>query len=48
MNAVIKGGSRDVGFALRRELLGKQLFQVRTKIAESALVALPPVSLSAI
>ena len=48
MSAVIKGGSRDIGTALRRELLGKQLFQVRTKIAESALVALPPVSLSAI
>jgi hypothetical protein len=48
MGAVIKGGGRDVAFALRRELLGKQLFQVRTKIAESALVALPPVSLSAI
>jgi hypothetical protein len=48
MSAVIKGGSRDVGSALRRELMGKQLCVVRTKIAESALVALPPVSLSAI
>ena len=46
MNAVIKGGSSAVGSALRRELVGKQLFQVRTKIAESALVALPPVSLA--
>ena len=48
MNAVIKGGSSAVVTALRRELVGKQLFQVRTKIAESALVALPPVSLSAV
>ena len=46
MNAVIKGGSSAVVTALRRELVGKQLFQVRTKIAESALVALPPVSLA--
>ncbi|HEY5722115.1 MAG TPA: hypothetical protein VIT45_07320 [Allosphingosinicella sp.] len=46
MNAVIKGGSSAVGSALRRELVGKQLFQVRSKIAESALVALPPVSLA--
>ena len=46
MNAVIKGGSRSVVSALRRELVGKQLFQVRSKISESALVALPPVSLA--
>lgn len=46
MNAVIKGGSSAVGLALRRELVGKQLFQVRSKIAETALVALPPVSLA--
>ncbi|HMJ93654.1 MAG TPA: hypothetical protein VK472_06110, partial [Allosphingosinicella sp.] len=46
MNAVIKGGSSAVGSALRRELVGKQLFQVRSKIAESALVALPPVNLA--
>jgi hypothetical protein len=46
MNAVIKGGSSAVGSALRRELMGKQLFLVRSKIPESALVALPPVSLA--
>ena len=46
MNAVIKGGSTAVVTALRRELVGKQLFQVRSKISESALVALPPVSLA--
>ncbi len=45
--AVVKGGSRDIGLALRRELIGRKLFQVRTAIADSALVALPPISLSA-
>ena len=45
--AVVKGGSRDIGLALRRGLVGKRLFQVRTPISESALVALPPVKLSA-
>jgi hypothetical protein len=43
--AVIKGGSRDIGSAFRRELIGKKLFLVRSAIAESAFVALPPVSL---
>ena len=45
--AVVKGASRDIGLALRRELMGKKLFRVRTTISESALVALPPISLSA-
>ena len=45
--AVVKGGSRDIGLALRRGLMGKKLFQVKTAISESALVALPPISLSA-
>jgi hypothetical protein len=45
--ALIKGGSRDIGIALRRELIGKKLFLVRSAIAESALVALPPISLRA-
>lgn len=45
--AVVKGGSRDIGLALRRGLIGKKLFQVRTAISESALVALPPIKLSA-
>lgn len=45
MGAVIRGGSKDVSLALRRELLGKKLFQVRSAISESALVALPPVNL---
>lgn len=45
--AVVKGGSRDIGLALRRELIGKKLFQVRTAFTEPALVALPPVSLGA-
>jgi hypothetical protein len=44
--AVVKGGSRGIGLALRRELIGKKLFLVRSAISESALVALPPVSLS--
>jgi hypothetical protein len=45
--AVIRGGSREMASALRRELLGKKLFLVRTRIRESALVALPPLDLSA-
>jgi|GEM_PF-5644429 len=45
--AVVKGASRDIGLALRRELIGKRLFRVRTTISESALVALPPINLSA-
>jgi hypothetical protein len=45
--ALVKGGSRDIGLALRRELIGKKLFLVRSAIAESALVALPPISLKA-
>lgn len=45
--AVVKGGSRDIGLALRRGLIGKKLFQVRSAFSEPALVALPPVSLSA-
>jgi hypothetical protein len=45
--AVVKGGSRDIGLALRRGLIGKKLFQVQTSFTEPALVALPPVSLSA-
>lgn len=47
MSSVIKGGSRGVGLALSRELLGKKLFVVRSAISGSALVALPPLSLSA-
>ena len=43
--AVVKGGSRDIGSAFRRELVGKKLFLVRSAINESALVALPPVNL---
>jgi hypothetical protein len=43
--AVVKGGSRDIGSAFRRELVGKKLFLVRSAISESALVALPPVNL---
>jgi hypothetical protein len=48
MSAMVKGGSRDIGLALRRELMGKKLFQMRSAIGESALVALPPVSLGAV
>ncbi len=47
MGAVVKGGGHDIGLALRRELLGKKLFQMRSVIKESALVALPPVNLAA-
>jgi hypothetical protein len=46
-SAVVKGGSRDIGFAFQRELVGKKLFLVRSAITDSALVALPPVSLRA-
>lgn len=45
--AVIRGGGREMASALRRELLGKKLFLVRSRIRESALVALPPLNLSA-
>jgi hypothetical protein len=45
--AVVRGGSREMAMALRRELLGKKLFQVKSRIRESALVALPPLNLSA-
>ena len=45
--AVVRGGSRQMATALRRELLGKKLFLVKSRIRESALVALPPLNLSA-
>lgn len=47
-SAVVKGGSRAIGTAFQRELVGKRLFLVRTAITDSALVALPPLSLSAV
>jgi hypothetical protein len=46
-DAVIRGGSREMASALRRQLLGKKLFLVRSAIRESALVALPPLDLTA-
>jgi hypothetical protein len=43
--AVIRGGNRDISAALRRELVGKRLFQVKSAFRDSALVALPPIEL---
>jgi hypothetical protein len=43
--AVIRGGDRQIGSALRRELVGKRLFLVKSRIKDSALVALPPINI---